>query len=89
MKVPFHVGDKVIITPAYWEELSKSKHASPEYLERGGGFIYTIATVDGDPADQSVSLAEGDGGWPHAQLYLMHVPAPVDDVDFEIGGDLL
>lgn len=89
MKAQFHVGDRVMITPAYWEQLSKSRHASPEYLKRGGGFIYTIATANGDPEDQYVTLAEGDGEWPHAQRYLMHVPAPVDDVDFEIGGDLL
>lgn len=89
MKVQFHVGDRVIITPSYWQQLSQSTHASPEYLKRGGGFIYTIATVQGDPEDQDVSLAEGDGGWPHAQKYLMHVPDPVDDVDFDLGGDLL
>ena len=89
MKAQFHIGDKVMITPEYWEQLSNSKHASPEYLGRGGGFIYTVSTVEGDPEDQSVGLAEGDGEWPHAQKYLMHVPDPVDDIDLEIGGDLL
>ena len=89
MKYAFHVGDKVMIRPDYWEKLSSSKHASPEYLERGGDFIYTIATVNGDDDDQGVSLAEGEGGWPHAQMYLMHVPEPFDEADIEIGGDIL
>lgn len=85
MKTQFRVGDRVMITPAYWKQLSKSQHASQDYLDRGGDFIYTVSDVTTPNGRPCVWLAEADGSWPDAYKYLMHVPLVVEDADFEMG----
>lgn len=89
MKYEFHVGDKVMITPEHWERLSKSSSASPEYINRGPNFIYTVKQVSTWDGDQTVTLAEGDGSWPGANHYLMPAFSAPEDSDIEIGGDIL
>lgn len=91
MKYEFHVGDKVMIRPDYWEELSQSPRIIDDYKENGGDFVYTIAHAwyDDDGYCYDVALAEGDGSWNHPERYLMHVQEPFEDADIEIGGDIL
>lgn len=90
MKRKFCIGDKVMICPEYWEKLSRSRTAAQEYLENGGGFIYTVisAEFDEDGYCCNVELKEGPGLWSQPAKYLIHIAENIEDPDFDLG-DLL